>query len=172
VLNPARCYITSEPATPGSIPQTLHTPSEALAWFAAERQVLITAITQASELGFDRHALQLAWAVWLFFDREGYWHDQVAMQRIAIAAAQRLGDLAGQAHAYRDLGTTYGRLGSLAEARGYCTQALDLHQEAGDQLGKARTHNEIATLAEKQGRPAEALGHAQLSLELFRDEGL
>jgi tetratricopeptide (TPR) repeat protein len=94
------------------------------------------------------------------------------MQRIAIAAAQRLGDLAGQAHAYRDLGTTYGRLGSLAEARGYCTQALDLHQEAGDQLGKARTHNEIATLAEKQGRPAEALGHAQLSLELFRDEGL
>jgi DNA-binding SARP family transcriptional activator/tetratricopeptide (TPR) repeat protein len=171
VINPARSYITPEPAVSGVTAEPLSCPGEALAWFGAERQVLLAAIAQAGELGFDRHAWQLAWAAWLYFDREGYWHDQVAIQRLAIAAAERLGDVAGQAHAYRDLGATYGRLGALAEARRYCTRSLDLHHEAGDRLGEARAHNEITILAERQGRLAEALGHAQLSLGLFRAAG-
>jgi tetratricopeptide (TPR) repeat protein len=145
--------------------------ADVLAWFEAERQVLIAAITQAEDAGLDAIAWQLPWAVWLFFDREGYWHDQVPIQRVAIAAAGRLGDRARQAHAYRDLGCTYGRLGQLAEARDLCCQALDLHREVGDRMGEARAHNEIAMLAEQQGRIAEALGHAQLSLALYREEG-
>ena len=72
-------------------PEPLVSVSDALAWFEAERQVLIAAITQAADEGLDAHAWQLPWAVWLFFDREGYWHDQVAIQRIAIAATGRLG---------------------------------------------------------------------------------
>ena len=151
--------------------EPLGTVGDALAWFEAEPQVLIVGITQAADAGLDAPAWQLGWSVWLFFDRERYWHDQVAIQRIAIAAAGRLGNRARQAHAYRDLGCTYGRLGQLAEARELCTQALDLHREVGDRMGEARAHNEIAMLAEQQGRIAEALGHAQLSLALYRDEG-
>jgi tetratricopeptide (TPR) repeat protein len=171
VLNPVRAHITLEPPQPGVVPELLGYASETLAWFEAERQVLIAAIGQASDGGFDEHAWQLPWAVWLFFDRAGYWHDQVAIQRAAIDAATRLGDVAAQAHAYRDLGATVGRLGELAEARDYCRQALDLHRQVGDRLGEARAHNEIAMLAEQQGRLAEALGHAQLSLNLFREAG-
>jgi DNA-binding SARP family transcriptional activator/tetratricopeptide (TPR) repeat protein len=171
VLNPVRSHITLEPPRPGVVPDLLSYASETLAWFEAERQVLIAAIAQASDGGFDQHAWRLSWAVWLFFDRAGYWHDQVAIQRTAIDAAERLGDLAAQARAYRDLGATVGRLGQLAEARGYCRQALDLHRQAGDRLGEALAHNEIAVLAEQQGRLAEALGHAQLSLNLYRQEG-
>jgi DNA-binding SARP family transcriptional activator/tetratricopeptide (TPR) repeat protein len=171
LLNPARPQLPLEPPWQGVTPEPLGSVGDALAWFEAERQVLIAAITQAADAGLDAHAWQLPWAVWLFFDREGYWHDQVAIQRIAIAAAGRLGDRARQAHAYRDLGCTFGRLGQLAEARELCTQALDLHREVGDRMGEARAHNEIAMLAEQQGRIAEALGHAQLSLALYRDEG-
>jgi DNA-binding SARP family transcriptional activator/tetratricopeptide (TPR) repeat protein len=171
VLNPVRPIIALEPAQPGVVPELLGYASETLAWFEAERQVLIAAIAQASDGGFDTHAWQLPWAAWLFFDRAGYWHDQVAIQRIAVDAAQRLGDRARQAHAYRDLGAAVGRLGQLAEARGYCRQALDLHRQVGDRLGEARAHNEIAMLAEQQGRIAEALGHAQLALTLYRQEG-
>jgi tetratricopeptide (TPR) repeat protein len=171
LLNPARPQLPLELPGRGVTPEPLGTVGDALAWFEAERQVLIAAITQAAEAGLDAPAWQLPWAVWLFFDREGYWHDQVAIQRIAIAAAGRLGNRARQAHAYRDLGCTYGRLGQLAEARELCTQALDLHREVGDRMGEARAHNEIAMLAEQQGRIAEALGHAQLSLALYRDEG-
>lgn len=171
LLNPARPQLPLEPPWPGVSPEPLGGVGDALAWFEAERRVLIAAITQAADAGLDAHAWQLPWTVWLFFDREGYWHDQVAIQRVAIAAAGRLGDRARQAHAYRDLGCTYGRLGQLAEARELCTQALDLHREVGDRMGEARAHNEIAMLAEQQGRIAEALGHAQLSLALYRDEG-
>ena len=171
VLNPVRPIIALEPAQPGVVPELLGYASETLAWFEAERQVLIAAIAQASDGGFDTHAWQLPWAAWLFFDRAGYWHDQVAIQRTAVDAAQRLGDRARQAHAYRDLGAAVGRLGQLAEARDYCRQALDLHRQVGDRLGEARAHNEIAMLAEQQGRIAEALGHAQLALTLYRQEG-
>jgi DNA-binding SARP family transcriptional activator/tetratricopeptide (TPR) repeat protein len=171
LLNPARPQLPLEPPGRAVTSEPLGSVGDALAWFEAERQVLIAAITQAADAGLDAHGWQLPWAVWLFFDREGYWHDQVAIQRIAIAAAGRLGDRARQAHAYRDLGCTFGRLGQLAEARELCTQALDLHREVGDRMGEARAHNEIAMLAEQQGRIAEALGHAQLSLALYRDEG-
>jgi tetratricopeptide (TPR) repeat protein len=171
LLNPARPQLPLEPPWRGVSPEPLGGVGDALAWFEAERRVLIAAIMQAADAGLDAHAWQLPWTVWLFFDREGYWHDQVAIQRVAIAAAGRLGDRSRQAHAYRDLGCTFGRLGQLAEARDLCTQALDLHREVGDRMGEARAHNEIAMLAEQQGRIAEALGHAQLSLALYRDEG-
>jgi DNA-binding SARP family transcriptional activator/tetratricopeptide (TPR) repeat protein len=171
VLNPVRPHITLEPLQRGVVPELLSYASETLAWYEAERQVLIAAIAQASDGGFDQHAWQLPWAVHLFFDRAGYWHDQVAIQRTAIDAARRLDDRAAEAHAYRDLAAAVGRLGQLAEARDYCRQALDLHRQVGDRLGEARAHNEIAILAEQQGRLAEALGHAQLALTLYRQEG-
>ena len=107
---------------PGVTPEILTCAADAQGWFAAERQVLLAAIGQAEEAGFDSYAWQLPWAVWLFFDREGYWHDQVAIQHTAIAAAKRLGDRAAQAHVYRDLSATYSRLGLLAEARVYCAR--------------------------------------------------
>jgi DNA-binding SARP family transcriptional activator/tetratricopeptide (TPR) repeat protein len=171
LLNPARPLLPVAPARPGVTPEVLTCAADAQAWFAAERQVLLAAIGQADEAGLDSYACQLPAAVWLFFDREGYWHDQVAIQHTAIAAAKRLGDRAAQAHVYRDLSATYSRLGLLAEARVYCTQALDLHHELGDRLGEARAHNDIMILAERQGRLAEALGHAQLALALYREEG-
>ena len=172
VLNPVRPHIALEPPQPGVVPELARLRrAETLAWFEAERQVLIAAIAQASDGGFDTHAWQLPWAVWLFFDRAGYWHDQLAIQRTAVDAAKRLGDRGRQAHAYRDLGAAVGRLGQLAEARDYCRQALELHRQVGDRLGEARAHNEIAMLAEQQGRIAEALGHAQLALTLYRQEG-
>ncbi len=171
LLNPLRPLLPVEPARPGVTPEILTCAADAQAWFAAERQVLLAAIGQADEAGLETYAWQLPWAVWLFFDREGYWHDQVAIQLTAIAAAKRLGDRAAQAHVYRDLSATYSRLGQLAEARVYCTQALDLHHELGDRLGEARAHNDIMILAERQGRLAEALGHAQLALALYREEG-
>jgi len=171
LLNPVRPHVPVQPPRTGVTPETLERASHALAWFAAERQVLLAAVALASDAGFDSYAWQLPWTLTLFLDRQGHWHDLVALQHTAIAAAKRLGDLAGQAHAYRDLGAACGRLGSLAEARVYCCQALELHRQLGDRLGQARAHNEIALLAEQQGRLAEALGHTQESLVLFRAEG-
>ena len=170
-LNPTRAHVRLGPPQPGVTPEALSSVGEARDWFAAERQVLLAAIALADQAGFGSYAWQLPWAMWLLFDRAGYWHDQVAIQQTALAAARRLGDLTGQAHACRDLGAAFGRLGLLAEARDYCRQSLDLHRQAEDRLGEARAHNEIMLLAERQGRLAEALGHARRSLALYREEG-
>jgi DNA-binding SARP family transcriptional activator/tetratricopeptide (TPR) repeat protein len=170
-LNPARSYVQPGPPAPGVTPEVLGSVGEALAWFRAERQVLVAAIGLAEAAGFGTHAWQLPWAAWLGFDRAGHWHDQVSIQQTALGAAQRLGDVTGQAHACRDLGAAHGRLGQLTEARDYCVRALDLHRQAGDRLGEARAHTEIMLLAERQGRLAEALNHAQLSLDIYTAEG-
>ncbi len=169
-LNPARPRVVMEPPQPGVTPQYMTCASEALAWFAAERQVLLAAIAQASDLGFDTHAWQLPWALTLFLDRQGYWHDLVASQHTAIAAAKRLGDLAGQAHACRDLGWARFHLGAFTAALFYFCEALDLHTQLGDRPGQARAHYDIAAAGEQLGNLGEALGHAQQSLALTETE--
>jgi DNA-binding SARP family transcriptional activator/tetratricopeptide (TPR) repeat protein len=171
LLNPARLHVALQPPRPGVTLECIASPSEALAWFDAEREVLLAAISQASDTGFDAHAWQLPWTLMLFFDRQGHWHDQITIQRIAIAAAKRLGDLAAQARAYRDLGTAFGRHGAFAEADPHYRQALDLHRQIGDRLGEARVHNEMAFVAEQQGRLREALDHAEQSLALHEAGG-
>jgi DNA-binding SARP family transcriptional activator len=170
LLNPARTQVTVAAPRPGVTPETIANADAALAWFDAERQVLLAAISQASDASFDTHAWQLPWALTLFFDRRGHWHDQIAIQRIAIAAAKRLGDLTAQARAYRDLGVAFGRFGAFAEACVYHCEAVDLHQQLGDRLGEARARYEIMSVTAHQGRLSEALDHAQQSLALFQAE--
>jgi len=171
LLNPARLHVALPPPRPGVTLECIASASEALAWFDAEHQVLLAAITQASDMGFDAHAWQLPWTLMLFFDRQGHWHDQITIQRIAIAAAKRLGDLAAQARAYRDLGTTFGRHCAFAASLPYFRQALDLHRQLGDRLGQARVRNEMAFAAEQLGNLGGALDHAQQALALVEDEG-
>jgi DNA-binding SARP family transcriptional activator/tetratricopeptide (TPR) repeat protein len=171
ILNPARLRVAISPPRPGVTPEGLASISHALAWFDAERQVLLAAVAQASDLGFDAYAWQLPWTLMLFFDRQGHWHDQMAIQHIAIAAATRLGDLAAQARAYRDLGTAFGRSGAPAQARVHYCRALDLHRQLGDRLGEARAHIEIASVAELESSLGEALDHARRALALYQAEG-
>jgi tetratricopeptide (TPR) repeat protein len=171
LFNPARTQVTLAPPRPGVTPEIIAGPSAALEWFDAERQVLLAAVNQASDLGFDTYAWQLPWALMLFFDRRGHWHDQIAVQRTAIASATRLGDLAAQARAYRDLGTAFGRFGAFTEASRYHCAAVELHRQLGDRLGEARARYEIMSVTAHQGRLSEALDHAQQSLALYQAEG-
>ena len=168
LLNPARWQVPLAAVQSGVTLERLESVSEALEWFAAERQSLLAAVGQATDEGFDVHAWQLPWALMLFFDRQGHWHDQIAIQRMAIAAAQRLGDLNAEARAVQDLGTAFARLGAYAEAQVYFGQARELHRQRGDPLGEARTLYEIAAMAERQGLLREAISHAQDSLALWQ----
>jgi len=101
-----------------------------------------------------------------FLDRQGEWHDNVAVQAVSLAAAQRLGNPAEQARSHRILGISCARLGSYADADTHLHRALELYQQLGDHAGQGATHYNLATTLERQGRHREALGHAQRSLEL------
>jgi len=171
LLYPHRDVLPLPALQPGAIREALTTRAQAQAWFEAEREVLVAVAGRAAEAGFDRHAWQIPWAMRNFLDREGHWHDWARTQRAALAAAGRLADRAGQAHAHRNIGRACLRLGRYDDARGHLRDGLALYRQLGHYYGQARTHFEIAWGAERQGRYSEALAHSRQALEAFREAG-
>jgi hypothetical protein len=110
--------LTLVPPRPGTVPERPAGPRGALAWFDAEHLVLLGAVGLAAESGFDRHAWQLPWAMTPFLRKRGHWQEWAATQRTALAAATRLGDIAGQATSRRLLATAYDDLGDYEQAPG------------------------------------------------------
>ena len=151
--------------------ETLADYRSALAWLAAERQVLLAALHQAVSYGFDVHAWQLPWAVTLYFDRHGHWYDAAASHRTALEAAQRLGDLHAQAIIHCCLASAYCRLDGHNVAKKHLQRALELYETLGDFAGKAHAHRTLTWVLDRQGRYTEGLEHAEQAVELFRIAG-
>jgi tetratricopeptide (TPR) repeat protein len=170
LLYPARDPLPLTPPQPGVTPQHPADYQQALAWFTADRAVLLAAVDHAAT-GFDTHTWQLAWTLSTFLNRQGHWHDWAAAGRAAVAATGRLADPTAQALAHRYLARAYTRLGRLDDADTHLSHALDLHRQAGDQAGQAHTHLNLAYLWERRGRPAQALDHARQALDLYRAAG-
>jgi tetratricopeptide (TPR) repeat protein len=170
LLNPHRVSVPAlPPPRPGATPERLDGHQQALAWFEAEHQVLLGCASLAAETGSDACAWILPWAMTEFLDRRGHWHQWDATQRTALAAATRLGDLAGQAAARRAIATASVRLTDFRQARSHLAACLRLHRQLGDRGGEALARHSLGRVAEHQGRYADALRHEQQALCLFRD---
>jgi DNA-binding SARP family transcriptional activator len=163
--------VTPDPPRPGVAPERLSGPDQAMAWFTAERPVLLGVMEQASRAGFHRHTCQLAWALDVFLHRRGHWHDRAATQRAALEAARRLGDRAAQARSHRQLGFADADLGRYHDAQRHLGRALELSEAAGDLAGQAWAHYHRNLVHGQQGRDADALKEARRALELFRAAG-
>ncbi len=171
LLDPQRDAIALPAPLPGVRPEHLGNSRHALAWFAAERRVLLALVRRAAETGFDSHAWRIAWTMRDFLDRHGHWHDWAAIQRTAVAAAERLGDTAGQAVTCRLAASACNEVGDRDQARAYLVTALALYRELGDTIGQARTHQLLSVLYEEQDRLTDALDHDEQALRLFQDAG-
>jgi DNA-binding SARP family transcriptional activator len=171
LLNPAIEPVVLAPPRPGAAPEQPANHRQALAWFEAEHQVLLAAVTLAAGSGFDSHAWQLPWAMTSFLQLRGHWQEWGATQRTALAAATRLGDAAAQAVSSRLLAMACTDLGDHDQARGHYASSLALYQRLGNRLGEAKVHQNLAFLAKRQGRYADALGHAEQALRLYQAIG-
>ncbi|MFC3499861.1 ATP-binding protein [Micromonospora krabiensis] len=140
----------------------------ALAWFTAEHQVLVRVVQQAAENGFEAYAWQIAWTLNTFVAPRGLWQDQLATQRVALAAAEKINDLAGQAAANRLLSRALTRLGDHGNAEHLLKRALELHERLGDPTGQAQTLHNYCELCYLDGRVDEALAHGREALRLYR----
>src|SRR5439155_7440990 len=167
-LDPLRKPITLTPPQPGIVTVDLAEHAEALTWFVTEHPVLLAAITQAADTGFDTHTWQLAWTLADFHDRQARWLDKAAVQHTALAAARRLADPAAQAIIHRCLAVAYGRMDRHDDAYIQLEYALDLACQAGDLIGQAFTHHNLGSVRAGQGRHDDALAHAAQALDLFR----
>ncbi|WFE55184.1 BTAD domain-containing putative transcriptional regulator [Micromonospora sp. WMMD1155] len=168
VLHPHFSEISLAPSRAGVTAERPRSKAAATAWFTAELPVLLAAVPLAARSGFEGHAWRLAWAMAGFLHRQGHWQDWLGTQRIALAAASRIGDQAGQGHAHRSLGLACSRLRRHDEADDHLRRAFDLFTAIGDDAGRAHTCLNLGQLAERQGRYQQALSHSRRALALFR----
>jgi len=170
-LRPTSRPLTLAALKQGVQPERISDAGHALAWFEAERLVLMAATGRALEAGFDTHAWQLAWALSKFLDMRGRWHDWAVTEQIALAATERLGDREAQAFAHQRFGYASARIGRYEDAHAHLGLALSIHNERGDHAGQAYVHNSLAITLSHQGRDGEALSHAQQALKSYTAAG-
>ena len=168
---PGRDLLTLPPPGDGVHPDQPGTSAAALAWFIAERPVISAAARVAADAGLDAQAWQLGWVLGRYLHRCGYWQEWTAILHAALAAAERAGDLPGQAGIHRDLGNVLARLGSFADAHAHLGLALGMYQRLGDSAGQAHTRLVLGQAFDFQSRPHEALSQARQALESYRAAG-
>jgi DNA-binding SARP family transcriptional activator/tetratricopeptide (TPR) repeat protein len=171
LLNSAHEPVNLAPPRPGAAAGQPADHRQALAWFEAEQQVLLAALTLAAGSGFDTHAWQLPWAMAPFLQARGHWQEWAATQRTALAAATRLRDSAAQALSGRLLANACTGLGDHDQALGHYASSLTLYQRLGNRPGQARVQQNLGVLANLQGRYTDALGHAEQALLLYQASG-
>jgi hypothetical protein len=171
LLNPSREPICLGTAQDGVTTEQLTSHQQALAWFEAEHHVLAAALALAVKSGFDACAWRLPWTMATFLDGRAEWQQYADFQRVAIAAATRLGDTAGQAVAHRLAASACARLGNYGQARAHLADCLALYRQLGDRAGEARVHQSLGWVAERQGRYTDALDHNEQALALYRVAG-
>jgi tetratricopeptide (TPR) repeat protein/DNA-binding XRE family transcriptional regulator len=171
LLRPEEEPLALAPPGPGTRPERPADYRQALAWFTAEHQVLLAAVTLAAEAGTDRRAWQLPCALAEYFCLRGHRHEQVTVMAAAVAAATRLDHPPGQAMSLRRLAMACYFTGDHDQARAHLEHCLPLYQRAGDRTGEATAQKNLSFVAEAQGRHADALGHAEKALFLFQANG-
>ncbi|MFB6520687.1 BTAD domain-containing putative transcriptional regulator [Streptomyces sp. NPDC056401] len=172
LMDPQLVPLELPPSAPRLVrPDRLPGMAEAREWFTAEHAVLLSIIGQAAAEGLDRICWQLAYVIKTYLCWCEHWSDWRVTQTSALHAAQRMGDLAAQAHAHRSLGHAYSRSGRDDEAQAHLASALDLFAVLGDPVGQGDTELDIAAWHERRGSAEEALRHNELALEFFRVSG-
>jgi DNA-binding SARP family transcriptional activator/tetratricopeptide (TPR) repeat protein len=168
----ARSPIAVPAPVPHAEPLPLADGPQALAWLTSEHPVVLAAIRRAADAGFGAHAWQLAWTLaHFFFARYGHHHDNLAAQRTALAAAERLGDRLGQAHSHMAVAGGLMYLGRHDDALDHFGSALALFRELGDAHGQARAHQGVGWALDAEGRHGEARDHGRRVLELYEATG-
>ena len=143
----------------------------ALDWYASERPALPTVIARAGAQGFPSHAYQTAWATTGYFNQGAYWDEWLATQWVALAAAQTLGNVEGEASAHRNIGVAHFGRDEEAQTDFHLGRALDLQIQHGYSHGEAKTHEALAIVHERRGEYRQSLEHSLRAAELYRRVG-
>ncbi|GAA4598852.1 DNA-binding SARP family transcriptional activator/tetratricopeptide (TPR) repeat protein [Actinoplanes octamycinicus] len=167
LLDPARAPLPVDAPDAGVTVEAPADHDQAMRWFEREHRNLL-----ALAAGHGPYTGLLAEAVATYLYRRGAWHDQVTVQRSAVRAAARAGDVPAQARARLHLARTHLRLRHDDQAETHLREALELYREDGDASGQAQTHHYFGALREQQGRHREAVGHGEQAVALCRANGL
>ncbi|GAB3415842.1 AfsR/SARP family transcriptional regulator [Flindersiella endophytica] len=167
LISPARRLVRLAPCQLGVDPEQLAGQEQALAWLVAEQHVLLAALHQAADIGFDNHTWQLATVLADFLTRRGHWHEETEAFRAALKAAERLGDYTILARVHRLLASSYVLNERYEDAHEHLRRALELSSRIGDHDVLAETHRFAGMVLMREDRHAEAVPHAKTALKHF-----
>jgi tetratricopeptide (TPR) repeat protein len=148
----------------GTLLERLGHYDEAVAWF---KRALETAPGEDDAHASDVAELELEYAVVLY--RQGHFADCFRVSEQAAARAERVGDRAALAHAYRLLDSADRALGGLDES--WLAKALPIYEELGDPIGRAITLNNWGIRAYYAGRWDDAQAFYAQSREAEQTSG-
>ncbi|GAA0564847.1 hypothetical protein GCM10010172_55390 [Paractinoplanes ferrugineus] len=155
----------------GAAPESFGDGARSMAWFAAEQPALRAAADLAVAAGLDVTAWWMAWAVLTYLERRWDKRNWTHWQMIAIAAAERAGDVLLQAVSHYNVGFALAGLGDLDRARSHLTTALALYRRLGNRSGMADAHLNLGIVARREARYSDALEEGGHALELARQAG-
>jgi DNA-binding SARP family transcriptional activator len=172
LLQPAREPVALTSPHAGTRPEQPGDHRQAMAWYEAEHQVLLAAVTLAAETGADSHAWQLPWAMSEYLHRRGYPHEHVTVMGSGLAAATRLDDALGQARSLRGLGIACASTGNFDQARAHLECCLPLYQRLDDRMGEAWARwRAAADQPDSSGRKFGLVGLAAAGRRPYRRPG-
>jgi tetratricopeptide (TPR) repeat protein len=163
---PASLSVPVPAPRPGVRPESLQSDDQARAWCHTELPVVKSLLTLAAIRGLDAYCWQIPSVMAPFLVRSGLLQDFLATQRIALAAARRLGDPLALGHAHYHYAHACALHGEVADSDGHLQDAFQSFSQAGDQASTARTLNGMAQLLMQQGEYPGALERESEALRL------
>jgi tetratricopeptide (TPR) repeat protein len=163
---PASLSVPVPAPRPGVLPESFESDDQARAWCHAELLVVQSLTARAADRGLDVYCWQIPSVMAPFMVRSGLLQDFLGSQRIALAAALRLGDPVALGHAHYHYAHACALLGEIADSDGHLHDALQSFTKAGDQASAARTLNGMAQLLMQQGEYPRALDREKEALRL------
>ncbi|MFJ4684516.1 BTAD domain-containing putative transcriptional regulator [Streptomyces sp. NPDC088789] len=156
----------------GSVPREFTTSEEAYAWFDAEWEDISAAIAHAAEHGPARFSWQIVQAAQDLFHHRRPLSEWIRLAGVGLAAAEREGDVAGQAAMWLSTGHARWRHGDLRTALTWYERGEELARRADWPLGEAAGLQGKGVSLKLLGRPREALPCYLRATALYRMLGM
>ncbi|WP_117208018.1 AfsR/SARP family transcriptional regulator [Allorhizocola rhizosphaerae] len=147
---------------PESLPFPLESAA-AVGFLDRERDNLLPVVARALEAGRHRAVCELTYLLGGFFMRRGSGADRIAICKLGVLAAQRLGDVTYEALMLSALGAAYNASRRHDEALEVLGSALPLASGADE----GHLHNNMAVAHAGMRRFDEAAAHFERALELL-----
>jgi len=142
--------------------------NEVLREIDVELANVVATVTQAHETGLDSLTIELAEAMFTYFDLRKCWDAWIHVDELALLSAVRTGDSHAASRIRLNLGIAFRDQGRFDEALGCCEQALAYFREAGDSPREAEALNNLAVVLRKCGRLDEALAELGVALAVWQ----
>src|SRR5689334_3518947 len=170
----ARIARHAQPGPDGPAPA--HTPAlgdteAARAWLRTERPNLTACLRFAVDSGLDEATVAISAGLANLLRTDGPWPSAIAVQTAAVAAAERLGDRAGQARALTELGVVRYKSGDYPGAEESLRTAVTLYRKTGVKPGQANARTELGTALTLSVDFPGAEDSLRTALGLYRETG-